>query len=149
MPECTRYPLAEAATAIRVMGAAEHTGKLILDIPQTGRSSVVLPPEHAQVFRGDSSYIITGGLGGLGLFLAEKMASAGAGRIVLSSRSQPSQKALETIELIRAIGSEVVVECGDIAEAGTAERFGGHRHRDRLYRCAGCCTGPRWSRTPP
>ncbi|MDT5221148.1 MAG: polyketide synthase 5, partial [Mycobacterium sp.] len=54
MPECTRYPLAEAATAIRVMGAAEHTGKLILDIPHTGRSSVVLPPEHAQVFRGDS-----------------------------------------------------------------------------------------------
>ena len=74
------------------MGAAEHTGKLILDIPHTGRSSVVLPPEQAQVFRGDSSYIITGGLGGLGLFLAEKMASAGAGRIVLSSRSQPSQK---------------------------------------------------------
>ena len=123
MPESTHYPLAEAATAIRVMGAAEHTGKLILDIPHTGRSSVVLPPEQAQVFRGDGSYIITGGLGGLGLFLAEKMASAGAGRIVLSSRSQPSQKALETIELVRAIGSDVVVECGDIAEAGTAEKL--------------------------
>ena len=31
-PETTHYPLAEAATAIRVMGAAEHTGKLILSI---------------------------------------------------------------------------------------------------------------------
>ncbi|WP_415823499.1 hypothetical protein, partial [Mycobacterium basiliense] len=30
-------------------------------------------------------------------------------------RSAPSQKALETIELIRSIGSDVVVECGDIA----------------------------------
>ncbi|MGB9305381.1 MAG: SDR family NAD(P)-dependent oxidoreductase, partial [Mycobacterium sp.] len=123
MPESTHYPLAEAATAIRVMGAAEHTGKLILDIPHAGRSSVVMPPEQATVFRGDGSYIITGGLGGLGLFLAEKMASAGAGRIVLSSRSQPTQKALETIELVRAIGSDVVVECGDIAAAGTAERL--------------------------
>ncbi|OBJ55156.1 polyketide synthase [Mycobacterium asiaticum] len=123
VPEITQYPMADAATAIRVMGAAEHTGKLILDIPQAGRSSVVMPPEQAPAFRSDGSYIITGGLGGLGLFLAEKMASAGAGRIVLSSRSQPSQKALETIELVRAIGSDVVVECGDIAEAGTAEKL--------------------------
>jgi polyketide synthase 5 len=30
---------------------------------------------------------------------------------------------LETIELIRAIGGDVVVECGDIAEAGTADRL--------------------------
>ncbi|CKP97931.1 polyketide synthase pks5 [Mycobacterium tuberculosis] len=44
MPQSTHYPLAEAATAIRVMGAAEHTGKLILDVPHAGRSSVVLPP---------------------------------------------------------------------------------------------------------
>ncbi|WP_372513526.1 sulfolipid-1 biosynthesis phthioceranic/hydroxyphthioceranic acid synthase [Mycobacterium gordonae] len=123
MPEATHYPLAEAATAVRIMGAAEHTGKLVLDVPHAGRSSVVLPPEQAQVFRGDSSYIITGGLGGLGLFLAEKMAAAGAGRIVLSSRSQPSQQAQETIELIRAIGADVVVECGDIAESGTAQRL--------------------------
>ena len=123
MPHATHYPLAEAATAIRVMSAAEHSGKLILDIPQAGNSSVVLPPEQARVFRPDGSYIITGGLGGLGLFLAEKMAVAGAGRIVVSSRSEPNQKALETIELVRAIGSDVVVECGDIAQDGTAERL--------------------------
>ncbi|MFV0495904.1 SDR family NAD(P)-dependent oxidoreductase, partial [Mycobacterium sp.] len=121
MPEITRYSMADAATAIRVMGGAEHTGKLILDIPHAGRNSVVMPPEQAAAFRGDGSYIITGGLGGLGLFLAEKMATAGAGRIVLSSRSQPTRKTVETIELVRAIGSDVVVECGDIAEAGTAE----------------------------
>ena len=28
------YPLADAATAIRVMSAAQHTGKLVLDVPQ-------------------------------------------------------------------------------------------------------------------
>ena len=127
MPESTHYPLADAATAIQLMSEAEHTGKLVLDIPQTGRSSVVLPPERVPVFRRDGSYIITGGLGGIGLFLAEKMASgnggARAGRIVLSSRSEPTQKALETIELIGAIGSDVVVECGDIADPDTAERL--------------------------
>ncbi|CAM3499766.1 sulfolipid-1 biosynthesis phthioceranic/hydroxyphthioceranic acid synthase [Mycobacterium colombiense] len=127
MPQSTRHPLADAATAIRVMSGAQHTGKLVLDVPHTGRSRVVVPPAQVGVFRGDGAYIITGGLGGLGLFLAEKMASAGSGagcrRIVLSSRSQPEPGALETIERIREIGADVVVERGDIAEAGTAERL--------------------------
>ena len=123
MPECTRYPLADAATAIRVMSGAQHTGKLVLDIPHTGRDRVVVPPAQVPVFCGDGAYIITGGLGGLGLFLAEKMATAGCGRIVLSSRSQPTLEALETIERIRAIGADVVVECGDIAEPSTAQRL--------------------------
>jgi polyketide synthase 5 len=119
----TEYPLAEAATAIRVMGAAQHTGKLLLEVPRTGTSTVVVPPEQAKTFRRDGAYLVTGGLGGLGLFLAEKMAIAGCGRIVLTSRSQPTLKALETIELIRALGAEVVVHCGDIADPGTAQRM--------------------------
>ena len=122
IPESTHYPLADAATAIRVMSAAQHTGKLILDIPRAGSSNVVLPPEQARVFREDGSYIITGGLGGLGLFLAEKMAAGGCGRIVLTSRSRPDRKTLETIALIRSIGADVVVECGDITEPETADR---------------------------
>jgi len=59
----------------------------------------------------------------LGLFLAEKMAAAGCGRIVLTSRSQPSVKSGEIVELIRSTGADIVVECGDIAAAGTAERL--------------------------
>ena len=123
MPECTHYPLADAATAIRTMSGARHTGKLVLDVPHTGSSRVVVPPAHARVFSSDGAYIITGGLGGLGLFLAEEIAAAGCGRIVLSSRSQPTPEALETIERIRAIGADVVVECGDIAQPGTAQRL--------------------------
>jgi polyketide synthase 5 len=116
----SEYPLTDAANAIRVMSAAQHTGKLLLEVASTGRTSVIVPPEQAQVFRRDGAYIITGGLGGLGLFLAEKMAAAGCGRIVLTSRSQPTLKALETIELIRAMGSDVVVLCGDIADPSVA-----------------------------
>src|SRR4029450_9870098 len=93
LPETTHYPLCDAATAVRVRGAAEHTGKLVLDVPHTGHDSAVVPPEQARVFRGDGAYIITGGLGGLGIFLAEKMAEAGCGRIVLTSRSEPSPRA--------------------------------------------------------
>jgi acyl transferase domain-containing protein/acyl carrier protein len=122
LPEITRYPLTEAATAIRRIGGAQHTGKLVLDVAHTGHSGVVVPPEQVPAFRGDGAYIITGGLGGLGLFLAEKMAEQGCGRIVLTSRSQPTVKAQEIIELIGSTGADIVVECGDIAAAGTAER---------------------------
>jgi polyketide synthase 5 len=122
-PERTKYPLAEAATAIRLMSAAQHTGKLVLEVPRTGCSRVVVPPEQADVFRPDGSYIITGGLRGLGLFLAEKMAAAGCGRIVLNSRSHPDLQAQDAIERMRVTGADVVVECGDIAEPETAERL--------------------------
>jgi polyketide synthase 5 len=123
LPDITRHPLAEAASAIRRVGGAQHTGKLVLDVPRAGHSRVVVPPEQVPVFRSDGAYIITGGLGGLGLFLAEKMATAGCGRIVLTSRSQPSVKTREIVELIRSTGADIVVECGDIAAAGTAERL--------------------------
>jgi acyl transferase domain-containing protein/acyl carrier protein len=123
VPESTRYPLGDAATAVRVMSAAEHTGKLVLDVPQAGHTNAVVSPEQARAFRQDGAYVVTGGLGGIGLFLAETMAAAGCGRIVLSSRSQPTPKALETIEVMRALGADIEVECGDIAEVGTAARL--------------------------
>ncbi|MBO0675930.1 SDR family NAD(P)-dependent oxidoreductase [Mycolicibacterium sp. S2-37] len=119
----TNYRLADTADAIRVMAAAQHTGKLLLEVSRPGHSAVVTPPEQVRVFRPDGAYLITGGLSDLGLFLAEKMADAGCGRIVLTSRSQPTLKALETIELIRVMGADVVVHCGDISDPDTARRL--------------------------
>lgn len=100
------------------MGAAEHTGKLILS-GSPGR------PQHrggtaqqAQVFRPDGAYIVTGGLGGLGLFLANKMAEGGAGRIILNSRSAPKGKALDTLMRMRALGTEVDCIIDSISHEG-------------------------------
>ncbi|MGE0783503.1 sulfolipid-1 biosynthesis phthioceranic/hydroxyphthioceranic acid synthase [Mycolicibacterium sp.] len=123
VPERTHYPLTDAGSAIRLMSGAQHTGKLVLDVAHRGRRRVMVPPAQVPIYRRDGAYVITGGLGGLGLFLAEKMAAAGCGRIVLSSRSQPSPAAAETIGLICAMGADVVVECGDIAAPGTAARL--------------------------
>ncbi len=123
LPHCSRYPLVDAVDGVRMMSRAEHTGKLVLDVRRTGRPRIVVPPSQARVFRPDGAYIVTGGLGGLGLFLAEKMANGGCGRIVLSSRSQPTPEAAETIEAIRSAGADVVVECGDIADPDSARRL--------------------------
>ncbi len=125
IPESTHYPLGDTATAVRVMGSAGHTGKLVIDVPHSGQTTVVSPPSHAQVFRGDGAYIITGGMGGLGLFLADKMAEGGCGRIILNGRSKPKPKpeALAAIERIRARGTEIEVVSGDIADPATAEQL--------------------------
>lgn len=123
VPEHTVYPLSEAATAIRAISAAEHTGKLVLSMPRTGEITVAVPPERAPVFRRDGSYIVTGGVGGLGLFLAAVMASGGCGRIVLTSRSQPNAQAEKTIARLKANGADIVVECGNIADPATAPRL--------------------------
>lgn len=123
LPEVTHHRLGDAAAAIDAKSADASTVRHVLDVPQAGRSTVVVPPERVRAFRADGSYVITGGLGGIGLFLAERMAAAGCGRIVLNSRAHPNLKARETIELIRAMGTDIEVECGDIAEAGTAARL--------------------------
>jgi NAD(P)-dependent dehydrogenase (short-subunit alcohol dehydrogenase family)/acyl carrier protein len=91
---------------------------------RTGQTRAVLPPEQAPVFRKEGAYIVTGGLGGLGLFLAGQMAKAGCGRIVLTARSAPTPKARQAIERLRANGTDVVVESGNIAEADTAAQVG-------------------------
>ena len=68
------YPLTEAKTAFRRMQQARHIGKIVLQMPKP------LQP------RGDRSYLITGGLGALGLHTAAHLAQLGAGDIVLTSR---------------------------------------------------------------
>lgn len=123
VPAPTHYALIDADNAIRLMAGARHVGKLVLDIPRSGVRRVPVPPAQAPVFRRDGAYLVTGGLGGLGVFLADMMAANGCGRLVLCSRSQPTREARETIDRIRASGADVAVECGDIAEPSTARRL--------------------------
>lgn len=96
----------------------------VLEMP-TGGVPVVVPPEHVPTFRGDGAYIVTAGLDDPGLRFAERMAAGGVGRLVLCSPAQPSPRALERVEAIRAAGTAVTVVCADIADPGTAARLVG------------------------
>jgi acyl transferase domain-containing protein/acyl carrier protein len=80
------YPLTEAKTAFRRMQQARHIGKIVLRMPNA------LQP------RGDRSYLITGGLGAIGLHTASYLAQLGAGDIVLTSRRAPDADARRAIE---------------------------------------------------
>ena len=120
LPDITTYPLADAVTAIRVVSGADHTGKLVLTVPQTGHFRVPVAAERVTPFRPDSAYIITGGLGGLGLFLADAMSAAGCGRLILNARSKPTTTAMNALAVMRARGTEVEVIGGDIGHPSTA-----------------------------
>ncbi|MEU8972950.1 acyltransferase domain-containing protein [Streptomyces monashensis] len=86
-----------------------------------------LPPEAdaaaSALVRHDGGYVITGGLGGLGIFLADWLACQGAGRIVLNGRSPAGPAAIEAIDRMSSGGTEVEVVLGDISETGVAERL--------------------------
>src|SRR5271166_6629698 len=74
------------------------------------------------VVRADGSYIITGGLGGLGTVVTRWLVDRGAGRLVLNGRSEPSddqRKALADL----ANGTEIVFVSGDIASPDVADRL--------------------------
>ncbi len=67
--------------------------------------------------RPEASYLITGGLSGLGLRLAQDLVANGARHLVLVSRSQPSAQAAELIELWRQSGVQVLASSTDVADA--------------------------------
>ncbi|WP_007513224.1 type I polyketide synthase [Pseudofrankia saprophytica] len=70
------------------------------------------------------AYLVTGGLGGLGLALAGRLAEGGAARLVLGGRRQPSPEVEAALAELRAGGrTDVVVVRGDIARPGTAGRL--------------------------
>ena len=122
-PGIATYPFDAAAEAIRILSNADHTGKLVLTVPPGAALRLPVPPERTTPFRKDGAYIITGGLGGLGLFLAEAMASAGCGRLILNGRSAPSDAARAKLVALRASGTEVEIVEGDIAQPATAGRL--------------------------
>ncbi len=82
------YPLTEARAAFRRMQQARHIGKIVCQIPNP------LQP------RADRSYLITGGLGAIGLHTASHLAQLGAGDIVLTSRRAPDTNAQRAIDEI-------------------------------------------------
>ncbi|MGE4608610.1 MAG: SDR family NAD(P)-dependent oxidoreductase, partial [Myxococcota bacterium] len=112
----TEFPVAEAGEALRFMAQARHIGKVILSL-EDQEVEVDPPADGSMTFRENATYLITGGLGGLGLYLSRFMIECGARHLVLTSRSgtdRPVQK--EAVEELRRLGAEVVVARADAAD---------------------------------
>jgi phthiocerol/phenolphthiocerol synthesis type-I polyketide synthase C len=70
---------------------------------------------NQSVYKKDGTYVITGGLGGLGLTIAKRLSMQGAGHIVLLGRKSPSLALLDEIAKIEQLGAKVTTKALDVS----------------------------------
>ena len=107
----SRWPLTETGPAMAFMRSARHIGKIVLTASplETGR------------LRTGRTYLVTGGLGGIGCVVAEWLADRGAGAIVLNGRRAPDLEAEQAIASLRSRGVAVEVELADVTDAAALD----------------------------
>jgi phthiocerol/phenolphthiocerol synthesis type-I polyketide synthase D len=127
------------ATLIDLDTAGDAVEKLATELGSSGSDDVIAwrgqrryverltratlgAPEQKPIVRPDGSYIVTGGLGGIGTVVARWLVDRGAGRIVLNGRSHPSEEQRQSLADLES-RTEIVVVPGDISAPGVAERL--------------------------
>ncbi len=103
------FPITEAISAFRYMQQAKHIGKIVVTLPTTQMDGSVQ-------LHDDSTYLITGGLGGLGLQVADFLVKHGAKHLVLIGRSAASATVKIRIEKLEQAGAEIFVAGADVSE---------------------------------
>ncbi len=114
--EMARLLLDEAAAAEK--GAAEigYQGIERQRTVKKWQKADLEPAPYTTSFRDGGVYAITGGLGGLGLLLAEHITSQAKVKLALIGRSKPSAAKEERLEGFRQKGSEVLYLQADVGD---------------------------------
>ncbi|QWR76994.1 SDR family NAD(P)-dependent oxidoreductase [Candidatus Magnetomonas plexicatena] len=101
------FPITDAESAFRYMAAAKHTGKVVINMSNASLNEGII---HS-----DATYLITGGLGALGLELSHWLVEHGARHIALTGRSNANEKAREKISQLKAQGVTVMTISADVS----------------------------------
>jgi NAD(P)-dependent dehydrogenase (short-subunit alcohol dehydrogenase family)/acyl carrier protein len=109
------FPLSDAVRAFQLLASGKTIGKLVLTMPPPQDRGEDLP------VRTDRAYVISGGLGALGLVTARWLSERGAGAVVLLGRRPPTAAAAETLEQLRGAGTHVEVVQVDVADRSALE----------------------------
>jgi acyl transferase domain-containing protein/NADPH:quinone reductase-like Zn-dependent oxidoreductase len=96
--------------AFRDMAQARHIGKVVV-LSHPGAHELPAPP----IPRAGASYLITGGLGGLGLLTAQWLVRRGAESVVLMARREPDEAALHAVREMEQQGARVTIVRGDVS----------------------------------
>ena len=116
--EVITFGMADVAKAIQTMQANNHIGNLVV-MPRPDDMVKVIPRDASQsLLRADSSYLLVGGLGGLGRAIATWMVHHGARNLILASRSGLTrQSARDLVDELRGKGANVAVFSCDVSKA--------------------------------
>lgn len=132
--EYVSHPLSSASDVFWEMARGQHIGKFVLrpKEPTPPPISVLI---GAQRLSRTGSYLISGGLGGLGLHLARWMAERQAGHLLLlSRRGVTNDEQANAIAQLEAAGTRVTVGAVDIADLAGLRRLLDQLPRDRPLR---------------
>ncbi|MEL7328226.1 MAG: SDR family NAD(P)-dependent oxidoreductase [Cyanobacteria bacterium J06559_1] len=109
----TAFTQSNTIQAFRTLQQAKHTGKILLtQQSQTTEQSI----KQSIQFQAEGTYLVTGGLGGLGLVIAQWMAAQGAQKIVLLGRQAPTAEAQSVINQLQDNGVTVDVKQADVTD---------------------------------
>ena len=111
-------PYAEAEKAFRLLQMGKHTGKVVI-VPHKEDLVPVSPPVYRKtmLFSPNKTYLVSGGLGGLGRTLAEWMVRKGARNLAFLSRSGATQSnAKDTVDWLEARDIRVSVFAADVTD---------------------------------
>jgi myxalamid-type polyketide synthase MxaB len=112
-PPVTSFAANQAAAAFQYMARARHTGKIVVTPSQ---------PEVAPgTVRPDGTYLVTGGVGALGLEVARSLIERGARHVALIGRRAPSEAAEADVARLRAKGADVRVLSADVANSNALQ----------------------------
>ncbi|WP_280275283.1 type I polyketide synthase [Nocardia wallacei] len=101
----------QTEAAFRHLAAARHIGKVVLAMDER-QVDVVRPPDMPAV---DGTWLITGGLGGVGLAMADRLADLGVRSLALVGRSGVSgDQAAARVAELRQRGVRVLAEAVDV-----------------------------------
>jgi acyl transferase domain-containing protein/NADPH:quinone reductase-like Zn-dependent oxidoreductase/ubiquinone/menaquinone biosynthesis C-methylase UbiE len=111
----TVFPMRHVSRAFRLMQTGKHVGKMVLSVAPDEQVRVV-PRAPAPKLRADASYLLVGGVGGLGRSIALWMVDHGARNLILLSRSAGKQNSGTFVSWLREAGCRVVAVSCDIAD---------------------------------
>ena len=113
----TTYAFGQIKEAYRTMQQGKHHGKLILSLSGDVRVPLLLRVEESLKLNSKATYLLIGGLGGLGRSLAQLFITSGARNIAFISRyTDTSPQAKELVAKLTGQGVNIRVFRGDIAD---------------------------------
>jgi len=114
------FPVPEFGDALHHMARARHIGKVIVRMDR-GSVPVETGADASVRVRDDATYVLTGGLGGVALVVAQWLIQKGARTLVLVGRNEPSLEAQAAISVMEQAGARVVVDHFDVAHAASVD----------------------------
>ncbi|KAF2490207.1 hypothetical protein BU16DRAFT_470125 [Lophium mytilinum] len=111
----TTYNFGELESSFRLLQSGKHIGKVVLTSDPSHKVQALPKQRTAHKFCRESSYVLAGGLGGLGRSMALWMVSQGARNIIFLSRSgAASDEAKKTVKELEELGCKVRAFACDI-----------------------------------